>query len=279
MRVMIALIHNHDSVRNRAMRRTVSKLIGSASDVVDFQVVEVGWQPEDIVLRKREVLKTAYHNAIFGFLMEFYSKKPGLLAPFLALYRGVLVALIFFSRDTWSSVRGDQSLSRAVQLSRKHNQAWGLFLESGSDWLLVLEDDALLLKGGEARFRELLRSLNMKCQRTFVMLARGYDLFELRAEHLRATKVDDFSFSTSVPFANTTAGYLVDRTLVQAFATYTSKAPQRLLQNLDFLLNRILMNLNSVLPRGAITCIHFDKPIVDNASLSGRYRSSVTSRL
>ena len=260
------------------MEVVVERIRANVLEGTSTKVSRFGWQPS--ILRMSNVSRISHLliNSRFAAAWQKAIKKRGLMGALrghMMAIRGFLASIIL-PLFRWRS--SFESAKKTVQLTRKHISAWVDFLESDSDFLLVLEDDALLLEDFESRWlelQELLREFGPS-HKVFMCVGGGYDLGEMGTSHL-ANKLlsDSNAFSFSVPFTNTTVAYLANRELIQGFVELQMNAAGSGMLNADFLINSLLMKLNQQETVGAIVCIHTIPAIFDNASLSGKYQSSL----
>jgi hypothetical protein len=277
MKIMFSLIHNNDVNRNLAMKATLDSLISSLPKGVDFIVQRFGWQPKDISISFIERISRAYENAKTGFVWEFYSARPSVAGWLRALPKACATLIIYLLREVPHSMVGNQSGARHLQVSRKHFLAWSYFLESDSTHLIVLEDDALLLDGGGSRFTNFIGEMEQTSDRNlfFALLSSGFPASELGLQHLDGLQIGRDTYSVSKPYVNGAAGYVINTVMAEEFTGTISQSPRLLNNTIDFMMNRIFI-MGERKTRDTFLCLHFTRPIVDNASLSGSYNSSIS---
>jgi hypothetical protein len=277
MKVTISLIHNFNETRNEVMNQTVTTLLSEVIDEVDFDIARVGWQPQRINLSLSLTLRRAQQNAITGFLFTKYCKKFSTLESIKSTIRGGTIFVYYLMRDFWLYFRGNKASGRHHQLTQKHLRAWNQLVDSESEFLMVLEDDAVLLESGEFRMKQLISSLSNSNsnQPLLVQISSGFSFEHLKVDHLLLNEFNSNYVKMTRPFINSTAGYIINRKLAENFLDSVSNNPIVLLNNADFLINRLLMMKYFELKNKNIICFHLSTPIVDNASLSGKYESSI----
>jgi hypothetical protein len=277
MKILIGLVHNNDSSRNAAMQETVGIIKRSLSDSDNCEVVSESWQPKALSMgfsdRIRKSLTNSFaHLRIMSILSNGHF--PTLFSNSLHSFAIILTST---ARDIWKNLVGDLGPARTLQLSIKHFLLWRRFNESDSDYLLVLEDDAMIFRD---RIKDLPRLWSLlganQAPADFVMVGAGYSFSELRAERV-VTETSELGIHAAVrPFTNTASGYLINRETANRFVTCVSLRPRRLNVNADFLITLLLNEGGSIRQSEGIRCLHFVPPIFDNASLLGRYKSSVS---
>ena len=277
MKVTISLIHNFNETRNEVMNQTVTTLLSEVIDEVDFDIARVGWQPQRINLSLSLTLRRAQQNAITGFLFTKYCKKFSTLESIKSTIRGGTIFVYYLMRDFWLYFRGNKASGRHHQLTQKHLRAWNQLVDSESEFLMVLEDDAVLLESGEFRIKQMISSLSNtnSNQPLLVQISSGFSFEHLKVDHLLLNEFNSNYVKMTRPFINSTAGYIINRKLAENFLDSVSNNPIVLLNNADFLINRLLMMKYFELKNKNIICFHLSTPIVDNASLSGKYESSI----
>jgi hypothetical protein len=276
MRVSIALIHNRDESRNILVKDTVASIMASAPNDWTFDVSEVSWQPKagplTLVVRTRRIIEIS--KSVF--LWETYKRKNGFWSTCTGTVMGILKTFAFVAVEVlhWSD-RGLKAF-KTIQLTRKHSIAWFKFLESNNDFLICLEDDAFLLDKEGNLFKKLFNQLQSQNRDTFTLLSEGIPELELNAPFLVPTEKPTEIFSPAKPFANTTAAYLVSRSLLDKFCSQVSTNPSRLLINIDFLINRLFGILAKSGDAPTPSCFYFSQPPIANASLSTSLGSSLS---
>lgn len=260
------------------MELVIERIRENLLEGVSTKVSRFGWQPS--ILRMSNVARVSHLliNSRFAAAWQKAIRKKGLVGALrgqLMAIRGFLASIILPLFRWRSSL---ESAKKTVQLTRKHISAWVDFLESDSDFLLVLEDDALLFEDFEPRWlglQELLQEFG-PAHKVFLCVGGGYELEELGASHLANERLSDSNaFSFSVPFTNTSVAYLANRALIKSFVELQMSSAGSGMLNADFLINDLLLKLNHQEKVGAMVCIHTIPAMFDNASLSGTYQSSL----
>jgi hypothetical protein len=244
----------------------------------DLAVVYQGWQPARLQILLSHRIKHLIANAWFEARWKWYTRFGGISGAIVAIGRSLIAFSMTVAKSLFLWKASKLSAAKTIQLTRKHNAAWSQFLESDSDFLLVLEDDALLLDGWKARWVQVQKLLfsNKASGKLFISLGKGFSPDQLGTLHLSKSIEDvDGFISMSKPFANTACAYFINRELAGALVTYSSSWPNRMLLNADFFLSEVMSRLQISSERTEITCLHATNPVFDNASLAGEYSSSL----
>jgi hypothetical protein len=260
------------------MGDVLKSLSSEGIDGSELGVVFQGWQPARLQILLSHRIQHLLSNASFEARWKWYTRHGGISGAIVSIGRLIIAFSMSLAKSLFMWKAGTSSAAKTIQLTRKHNAAWSQFLESDSDFLLVLEDDALLLDGWKARWvqaQKLLFSFKSP-GKLFISLGRGFSFDQLGTLHLsRSIDGVEIFIEMSKPFANTTCAYLINRELAEALVAYSSSWPNRMLLNADFFLNDLMSRLESSSEKDAITCLHAMSPVFDNASLAGEYSSSL----
>lgn len=277
MKLLIGLVHNNDSMRNSAMQETVEIIKNSLSASDSCDVVSENWQPKVLSMGFLDIFRKFLANAVAYFrILSFLANRhlPKLTSNLLHAFAVNLSSAV---KDLRKALRKDLGPARTLQLSIKHFLLWRRFIQSSADYLLVLEDDAVI-------FREHIQDLprlwgvlsDSEAVAEFIMVGAGYSFAELGAERAVSETPDLGIQKATRPFANTASGYVINRKTATWFATSVSLRPRKLNVNADLLISQLLREIHDDGPNEAVRCLHFVPPIFDNASLFGRYKSSVS---
>jgi hypothetical protein len=260
------------------MGDVLKSLSSEGVDGSELGVVFQGWQPARLQILLSHRIKHLLANARFEARWKWYTRHSGISGAIVSIGRSIISFSMSLAKSFFMWKAGTSSAAKTIQLTRKHNAAWSQFLESDSDFLLVLEDDALLLDGWKSRWvqaQKLLFSVKSP-GKLFISLGRGFSFNQLGTIHLsRSLNELEGFIEMSKPFANTACAYLINRELAEALVTYSSSWPNRMLLNADFLLNDLMSRQTSSSEQSKLTCLHATNPVFDNASLAGEYSSSL----
>ena len=162
-------------------------------------------------------------------------------------------------------------------LTDKHIRAWAAFLETGGDFLICFEDDAMFKDDSNQRVADLLDTLSRKNCDTpiYVDLAGGCELDELKIGNLETGRDASFRFY-SKPVTNTACAYLMSRSLVTSFYEIVTRRPWLRLIGADWMINKLLMLMES----DGVTCdcMHAEPTIFKHGSATGEYQSMFLGR-
>ena len=275
--MLAAMIHH--GVPERAINRERLRHLMAA---LDLRFVEIIEQPEIdvqklepcfrfIILRRQLLLNIS--DAIF----QFFSKRDSfftVIRRFLAELGRSLQWFFTASSDVvLSSYRA--ALIESV-LVDKHVLAWSKAVDLNSDWLLVLEDDALLDDETEVRLRQFFaHELDTYRSNMLVYcdLAGGYDPLLLLP---RYATLDSYAgcWTLSHVRTNTICSYLVSRPLLSCWLTMIRRYP--LLRQLpaDHLIN--VASILSKRCRTGCICLHWAEPFFRHGSFLEGFTSTVT---
>jgi hypothetical protein len=276
----VALIHNNDESRLKPMRKVVNELKNSPPNDVSVSVApEVSWQPSNLSSSFSDRLRWAISNSQTLFLVakaRSRSKRTAWISTLLVGLAGFGVYAISELRDALS---GRQFSARHMQVSRKHSLAWRTFLNSGySDWLLVLEDDALFTTRGPTEFWKVFFEIadQASTDPAFVLVSEGLSLDYLKVKQSDLRRKSDLLQSPAYPFTNTAAAYLINRKMAQHFVETVTNQKSLMANTIDFLINNLLLRLNQKRAEHTLRCHHAVRPPFQNASINGLYRSMLT---
>lgn len=117
------------------------------------------------------------------------------------------------------SERGDWRRSSAIEtvVTDKHIRAWAAFLETGADFLICFEDDAVFRSDSTQRLTDPLNILHPKYQKAiYVDLVGGCTNDALQTDMLQTSHDAAFRHYRK-PVKNTACVYLISRPLVATF--------------------------------------------------------------
>lgn len=204
---------------------------------------------------------------IFGFELKtalFLATTP------LALVK-LLVRHCFEIARSLSGPEGKQAkrFFAEIALTDKHIRCLSHFVESGSHYLLVLEDDVILSEDATLTWGSLLSSLKSRQDSpVFVSLAKAFTLKELGLEG-KVEKLNNYLFRLRKGATNTTAAYLVNRLFAEkALAQILSQPSLRRLPS-DLMISALIRRINKV------GCFHAQEGPFINGSLLGLTKSEI----
>jgi hypothetical protein len=159
-------------------------------------------------------------------------------------------------------------------LASKHISTWETAIANGSDYLVVLEDDAIVQANTADRFRALFELLgNRDASRLlYVDLAGGFNIDELAVARLIDYERDGFLHFRR-PATNTACGYLINRATVQRFCTILASRPWFRHAPLDWLINCLMMR--AIAEGSEFDCWHANPSMFQHGSLLRLYESAL----
>lgn len=272
-KIALALIHNNDVARNACARPQLEALREALARSSDVSLTEVAFQPQQVepistsMSMYREI-SNAYNDISWQRYRE--SRVTYVKTIFRLLRR--LARLYIFRGDAFH--RRLRASAIEVILTDKHIRAWGQMLDGDADVLIVSEDDAIFHK----------ESIDLVCDAVvravegdpsaalYVDLAGGISLTRLGVGRL-ISSVQGRIVVFERPVTNTTCAYLVNRAAVSVFHGYLINKPNYRLISVDWLLNRLFMDMRADKRRCA--CFHFDPPALVHGSISAGLGSSI----
>lgn len=278
----MVLIHNNNHERVTAMRSVLDtlKINSSKAGIRIHFADQVHWQPNVLTSLLFDRVNWALANSRTQYL---FSRAKLTAAPFSLLrssLAGTMSFCAYFVQEIRDAIGKRQFSSRHRQVSRKHSVAWKQFLtSSSSDWLLVLEDDALFTKAGPEGLWGILREAETWPSNipSYILVSEGLDLGVLRLKSQDFSDVSSELRSPRFPFANTAAAYLINRPLAAHFVKTLQEKPDLAHNTIDFLLNNLMLRLFLKSGVSDISCHHSTCPPFQNASINGTYSSLLSS--
>jgi hypothetical protein len=163
-------------------------------------------------------------------------------------------------------------------LTDKHIRAWNTFIETGCDYLVCFEDDAIFSDDSDERLGDLMDALSNKGLKhlVYVDLAGGCELADLRISFLETRRGDGFRYY-SKPLTNTTCAYSLSKPLVSLFLLHLIRRPWLRLITIDWMINKLFMLI--VKNKVECFCAHADPTIFKHGSVVGHYGSALRDRV
>lgn len=272
--VCLAVIHNNYAPRNRYLFSNLTTLKVYLDKKFRVEEVAISEQP-----------KIVPHNTAFAFFRRLMYEK---LHRDWSLYkkitpRNILISICSFIRfyakqylfDNSSVLLWNRKSFIETVLTDKHIRAWSAFIETGCDYLVSFEDDAIFEKKSKEKLAALIDILFEKYpnQNVYVDLAGGCDLDSLSLAQLRLFEKDGF-VHYSKPITNTTCVFIMSRPLVLGFLNEIVRRPDLRLICADWMINKLFMRLSS--GNFKCTCMHANPPIFQHGSLTGVYETLIS---
>jgi hypothetical protein len=190
------------------------------------------------------------------------------------------IDILIFLKDTFNKYVSPQGHSvlpkkkinsyRDTVIINNHIHAWNAFLESGADFFICFEDDAIFKEDSPQRVTDLLDALLSYPSNSmiYVDLAGGFEYSELKIDALE-TKRDSLFRYYSKPVTNTACCYLLSRPLALYFIEMVIRMPWLRLINADWLMNRLFI----LFAHDGLTCIcmQASPTIFKHGSFTGEY--------
>ncbi|MCJ7546066.1 MAG: hypothetical protein MUP30_04490, partial [Deltaproteobacteria bacterium] len=150
----------------------------------------------------------------------------------------------------------------------KHIRAWNTFIETGCDYLVCFEDDAIFMDDSIRRMCNLFDTLSKKGIKNlvYVDLAGGCELADLRISFLETHRGDGFRYYLK-PVTNTACAYLLSKPLVSVFLAHLVKRPRLRLIGIDWMMNKLFML--TIKDTVECLCMHADPTIFKHGSTTG----------
>jgi hypothetical protein len=269
--VVIALIHNNNVRRNDYIRPQLDELARALGPLL-IEKIEISFQSE---------LKP--HDTCMAFLRDIMYRKLDrewhryrLLRPLTLLrdisgfLKGSFIKYVIERDSTGASWKKNSSIE--VMVTEKHVRAWGIFLDSGADFLICFEDDAVFKDDSAQKIKDVLGFLHRRNieSRVYADLAGGCKLDRLKLGNLEAGQEGDFKFY-SKPVTNTACVYLMSRQLVVAFHSILAESPWLRLIGIDWMMNSLFIQMEK---NGMESiCIHAAPTVFRHGTTTGEYVS------
>jgi hypothetical protein len=239
---------------------------------------EVSWQPEILSTLFLDRVRWACANAATQqhfFRARSRSTAFGLMNSWGSATASLFIYLLQEIRDAFSKRHFS---SRHRQVSRKHSVTWEQFVtSSSSEWLLVLEDDALFTKVGPEGFWRILQEVKGWPSKNscFLLVSEGLPLETLKIKDQDFEETSPRLNATRFPFTNTAAAYLINRSMATHFVETLREKPALAYNTIDFLITNLMLRPRLDGINSEISCHHSTKPPFQNASINGGYSSLI----
>jgi hypothetical protein len=265
--VQLALITNGDRRRLDYLAPRLQQLQQVLSTRFDTAFISVRFQPNTKPLRSPAwLLKNLLYETA---MLDWRAYRGEQVSKLKKSYRTANVML----RHLFSHANGRRETSIIeVAVTAKHIRAFDSFLESRRDFLICIEDDALIEDGRAEKCLELLTKLSVEpsCSDSnlYVDLAGGVPFSQLAVEKLE----DGIQFECRKfrqPVTNTACAYLCNRPLVSLWGEILLGHPHYRLLPIDWMINKFFLTMRD---RGLTSvCLHAEPPLFGHGSFEGRY--------
>jgi hypothetical protein len=269
MRILLSLIHNNNLLRLETARQTIHYLESELSklNTVSIERREYVQQDplSDISIGLWRRIQKFSNESQYRYLRTYLKTPMVTWVPFFLL---AWVGRLFLFPS--SATRKKAAVEQVV--STKHLQA----LRDGLDYdfVFVVEDDAVMLEGGDLETGSTLRSLIQHSYaneglQTYIDFAGGFNLESVAPADSRFDDLGRYLYSTKL-FTNTACGYVLSRPLVQRVLSRVESDARLKWLGIDFLLNRVFLDTGSDFKGG---CAHLVNSAVGHGSMMGKYAS------
>jgi len=174
-------------------------------------------------------------------------------------------------------IKDNSTLARASierYLRHKHLLAWRHFIQSESDYLLVLEDDCYLKVDSVERLHKIILSTAKFDSRVpqYIDLAGGFPLKAVLG-NVASTWITSDLEKPELAISNTTCCYLINRASALVFCDLAESSEVFEALPIDWFLNAIFLTLHET--EAELICLHSSPPVFIHGSMGGSLASSV----
>ena len=270
--LFIALIHNNNVQRNAYIRPQLDKMAGTLGPYITSEKIEVSFQPE---IKPHSIAMAFMRDLMYRKLDREWHRyrllKPlTLVRDIVGFLKGAFIKYIVERKGIGASWQKNSAIE--VMVTEKHVRAWGRFLDSGADFLICFEDDAVFKDDSVQKTKELLGLLTQRNldARIYVDLAGGCKLGELKIDNLESSQ--DASFKIySKPVTNTACTYLMSRALVVDFHSMLTRRPWLRLLGIDWMMNSLFIQMKN--DGRECFCMHAAPTTFKHGTTTGEYVS------
>lgn len=268
IKIGIAIIHNNDKERNEKLFPNIEILKKKLEEKFEVQLIDVSWQP---TIMEHTILRSIVRDMMYWKInREWINYRLLNNVPF---FLDFLVFLkIICKKITKSNYRRTSFIETIV--TDKHIRAWQILFDK-NDFFLFFEDDAIFLDDSIERLKNLfdyildLEQIHEKY--LYVDLSGGCDINSLRIHNLELKRLNNMIFYKK-PVTNTACCYLINKKTILHFYECLIHNPFLRLIGIDWMMNKMLIELDK---KGIIyksICIHTFPPIFKHGSSSGIFK-------
>jgi len=269
--VCFALIHNNNQLRNDYIRPKIEELKSNMESHFIANTIEISYQS---AMKPHSFAMAFIRDGIYQHLgckwRKYRLLKSRTLRGAVNFFIASIVKYIFNANGIASRWKRNSAIEVAV--TDKHIRAWSQFLDSGADYLIVFEDDALFKSDSAMRLNELLNTLSKKhlSKACYVDLGGGCKLADLMIGRLETSQDENYRYYKK-PVTNTACAYLMSRELVDILKETLTRKPWLRLVGIDWMMNNLFILLRErVLD---CICMHADPTIFKHGTTTGEYVS------
>jgi len=157
--VCLALVHNNNKLRNDYIRPKIEALISSIEPHFLASKIEVSFQSE---IKPHSLAMAFIRDVIYQNLDSKWRKyrllKSRKFRGAVNFFRASIVK--YMLNNNGIANRWKRNSAVEVAVTDKHIRAWSQFLDSGADYLIVFEDDAVFNDDSALRLNKLLNTLS-----------------------------------------------------------------------------------------------------------------------
>jgi hypothetical protein len=256
IKIAIGLIHHNNVSRVYRSRYQISLIQSAAEGLCEFICFETAYQVPIDSLDENSFLKRESEQSYLSHLWNQYRglEDRGSRLPSLP------------------TIENRERAAIEIILTDKHIRAWDQFLETGADWLLLMEDDVVFTDESLPTLLGLFEQFYSVSTPTYVDLGGGFSISALGIGDL-IEKIDGRMFFFKRPVTNTTCCYLMNSTLARILKRKVTENPSYRQLPADWLLSRCFIDLSN--DQVAVRCLHFYPPAMIHGSIHGFYTSTL----
>ncbi len=269
--VCLALIHNNNQLRNDYIRPKIEALISSMEANFLASKIEVSFQSE---IKPHSLAMAFIRDVIYQNLDSKWRRylllKSRKFRSAVNFFRASFVKYILNTNGIANRWKRNSAIEVAV--TDKHIRAWFQFLDSGADYLIVFEDDAVFKDDSAVRLNALLNALskNHMNKPCYVDLGGGCKLAALMIDRLETSQDESYRYYKK-PVTNTACAYLISRELVATFCATLTRRPWLRLVGIDWMMNSLFILCGERV--SDCICMHADPAIFKHGTTTGEYVS------
>lgn len=273
MLITIALIHNNEAERLEYLVPKIKELKQEIEKhlLIEVDFYEVKTKPHIYNMCFKDTLIKEY---LFWRLYRdwvTYRRYKNVPLPL-----DVCVFLGKMMLKAYNITKWKQNTYREAQIINEHLRAMNHALDVDSDYIIILESDAIFKENSSCRLIDLIRKIETKSERNiYVDLAGGCSKELLKVDRLQCGHHDGFlEYSKGV--TNCACGILMNRRQIQTFASLLLTIPYHRYISIDWMYNLLFIEQKK---RMIISlCYHTEPPIFNHGSLDGTYESNFFAR-
>ena len=274
--ILIGLIHNSNKKRNELIFPSINELTNYLSKFFLVGNAKIGSQS-----------KLIFFSSLFSFLREMYFlffhenewNKYRLLKSKTIIHKLKFTryAITRYIKNQFSYREKIKRITAIeINLTDKHIRLLDKFIESGEDYLIVLEDDAILNANS---FSKIMNAINLSIDdvdNTFVCidLAGGPPFSDLKLDKIIKNKLEDIIYLEK-PIINTLCACIFNRNLVIRIKEKLLLKPLYRYMQADHMINNVLFDIYHT-GNSNSTFIHYDPPAIEHGSYTNKFGDNST---